>query len=141
MISTREAIGIAEIVIFVPLHLIAVYLSFRHSVYKQLAWLFLALLCALRIASGGLAIAVTRNPENITAAVWAVILGSIGLNPLLLATMGLLKTVCVIIYLRLCQLHPTVTNPQPLAETSKYHHFQAAVSCSFAFYTSHALSQ
>lgn len=93
MISAKEAIGIAEIVIFTPLNLTALYLSYRHSFYKQLAWLFLFLLCGLRIASGSLAIAIARDLGNVTEAVWAVILGSIGLNPLLLATMGLLKIV------------------------------------------------
>jgi hypothetical protein len=93
MISTKEAIGIAEIIIFAPLYPVTLYLAYRHSFYKQLAWFFLFLLCGLRIASGGLAIATTHDPQNVTEAVWAVILGSIGLSPLLLATMGLLKVV------------------------------------------------
>jgi hypothetical protein len=93
MISSKEAVGIAEIVIFAPLHPLALYLTYRHSFYKQLAWFFLFLLCGLRIASGGLAIATVNNPQSISEAVWAAILGSIGLNPLLLATMGLLKIV------------------------------------------------
>jgi hypothetical protein len=93
MTSTKEAIGITEIIIFSPLYFITIYLSYRHSFYKQLAWLFLFFLCGLRIASGGLSIALTHDPENVTEAVWAAILGSIGLSPLLLATMGLLKIV------------------------------------------------
>jgi hypothetical protein len=92
MITTREAIGIAEIIIFAPLCPITLYLSYRHSFFKQLAWLFLFLLCGLKIASGSLTISITNDPENVTEAVWAAILASIGLNPLLLATMGLLKT-------------------------------------------------
>ena len=93
MTSIKEAIGIAEIVIFAPLLCITFYLTYRHSFYKQLAWLFLFLLCVLRIASGSLAIAITKDLNNVSKAVWAAILGSIGLNPLLLATVGLLKIV------------------------------------------------
>jgi hypothetical protein len=96
MISTREAIGIAELCIYIPLLFISSYLTYRHGFFKQLAWLFLALFCTLRAASGGLAIASSSNPTNITEAVWTAILGSIGLNPLLLATMGLLKRVYAI---------------------------------------------
>jgi hypothetical protein len=95
MVSSKEAVGIAEIVIYVPLYPIALYLTYRHSFYRQLAWFFLFLLCGLRIASGALAIVTTHEPQNVTEAIWAAILGSIGLNPLLLATMGLLKIVYV----------------------------------------------
>jgi hypothetical protein len=93
MISSKEAVCIAEIVIFVPLYPLALYLTYRHSFYKQLAWFFLFLLCQLRIASGGLAIATVHNPQSIPEAVSAAILGSVGLSPLLLGTMGLLKIV------------------------------------------------
>jgi hypothetical protein len=93
MTGTREAIGIAEIAIFAPFALAAIYLCVRHSFIKQLAWVFLFLLCGLRIASGSLAIEITHHPDDITKAVWAAILGSVGLNPLVLATMGLLKIV------------------------------------------------
>jgi hypothetical protein len=93
MVSSKEAVGIAEIVIYAPLYPLALYLTFRHSFYRQLAWFFLFLLCGVRIASGALAIVAGHNPQNITVAVWAVVLGSVGLNPLLLATVGLLEVV------------------------------------------------
>lgn len=93
MISNKEAVGIFELVVYIPLFAVSAYLFSRHGFFKQLAWLFLTLFCAVRAASGGLTIASAKNPTNIYDAIWAAILGSVGLSPLLLATMGLLKRV------------------------------------------------
>jgi len=95
MISTRESVGIAELVLFIPFAFITPFIVYRHGFYKQLGWLFLAIFSALRVATGGLIIASAKNPDNVNDAVWAGILGAIGLSPLLLATMGLLSRVNV----------------------------------------------
>jgi hypothetical protein len=93
MVPTKEAIGITELVLFVTLPFITCYLSYRFGFFKHLAWLWLTFFANLRIASAALLIASALDPSNINEAIWAAILGSIGLSPLLLCTMSLLKMV------------------------------------------------
>jgi hypothetical protein len=93
MVSTKEAIGIFELVVYIPLAHVALYVAWRHGLWRQMGWVFLALFCGLRAASGGLFVASGMHPDNKDTAVWSAIIGSIGLSPLLLATMGLLMRV------------------------------------------------
>jgi hypothetical protein len=93
MVSTKEAIGIFELVVFIPLTHIALYVSWRHGWWRQMGWVFLFLFCGIRAATGGLFIASGMHPNDKGEAVWAAILGSIGLNPLLLSSMELLMRV------------------------------------------------
>lgn len=93
MVNTSETIAYAEIVAYVPLCVLTVYVSFRHGFHKQLGWVFLALFCAVRTAAAAIEILSVHNPTSGGDAEWAGILGSVGLSPLLLAAAGLLKRV------------------------------------------------
>jgi hypothetical protein len=90
MVSTREAIGIFELVVYIPFANITMYVAWKHGLWRQMGWVYLALFCGLRAASGGLMVASGMHPDDKDTLVWSEIVGSIGLNPLLLATMGLL---------------------------------------------------
>jgi hypothetical protein len=58
-----------------------------------LGWIYLAIFCLVRLAGAGFKIASTNNPTNVTDMEWSSILQSVGLSPLLMATLGLLKRV------------------------------------------------
>lgn len=92
MAPPREAVAIAELVCYVPLTFISLYVAFRHVFAKQFGWIFLNIFCALRIAGAGLEIASARNSKVLVNAKWAAIVGAIGLSPLLLAGFGMFKT-------------------------------------------------
>jgi hypothetical protein len=93
MVSTKEGIAIAEICVYVPVFILTVIVIFRHGFRRQAGWMYLAIFCVIRIAGAGFTISETQNPINKTDIEWAAILDSVGLSPLLLATIGLLKRV------------------------------------------------
>jgi hypothetical protein len=93
MVSTKEGIAIAEICVYVPVFILTVIVIFRHGFRRQAGWIYLAIFCVIRIAGAGFTISETQNPINKTDIEWAAILDSVGLSPLLLATIGLLKRV------------------------------------------------
>ena len=93
MVTEREAIDIAIIAIYIPSIVAAVFVSIRHGFVRQLGWVYLLIFCALRIAGGAVGILSVHNPKSISDAEWAAILSSVGLSPLLLASMGLLQRV------------------------------------------------
>ncbi|MCJ1403599.1 hypothetical protein MMC11_006822 [Xylographa trunciseda] len=90
---TEEIIAIVELCVYIPILPLALIVVFRHGWRKQLGWIYLAIFCLVRIAGGGFKIASVRNPDNSTDLEWSFILQSVGLSPLLMATMGLLKRI------------------------------------------------
>ena len=93
MLSFQESIAIAEIVVYIPILFLTLFVIFRHGFHRQLGWIYLGIFGAIRLASAAFKIEETQNPTNITDIEWASILTSIGLSPLLLASLGLLKRV------------------------------------------------
>lgn len=67
----------------------------RHAFQKQLGWIYLAVFCIVRIAGAGFKIESVHHPTNKTDTEWSAILQSVGLGPLLMASMGLLKRMSV----------------------------------------------
>jgi hypothetical protein len=91
MISTAESIAIAELCVYVPIFILTVFVVIRHGFQKQLGWIYLSIFCIIRLAGAGFKIESIHNPTNKTDIEWAAIFQSVGLSPLLMATMGLLK--------------------------------------------------
>jgi hypothetical protein len=95
MLSTQEYIAIAEICVYIPTFILTLIVVFRHGFKKQLGWIYLAIFCVVRLAGAGFKIESSNNPTNATDIEWAMILQSVGLSPLLMASLGLLKRVSV----------------------------------------------
>ena len=93
MLTEREDIAIAQLAIYIPSIFIAIYVSFRHGFVRQLGWVYLVIFGGLRTAGAAIEILSVKHPTSRTDATWAAILSSIGLSPLLLAALGLLKRV------------------------------------------------
>jgi len=91
MVSPSESLAIAELVVYPPILLANILVLVRHGVHRQSGWIFLTIFCILRTIGAGFGIAAAKKPFDINYIVWSAILGSIGIRPLLLATMGLLK--------------------------------------------------
>ena len=90
-LTTREAIAVAELVVYIPAFAIALFVCFRQGFTRQLGFLYLVIFSAIRTAGAVVEILSQQNPTNTSDAEWAGILSSIGLSPLLLASIGLLK--------------------------------------------------
>jgi hypothetical protein len=95
MVSTSEGIAYAEICVYIPIFILTIIVVFRHGFQKQLGWIYLAIFCIVRIAGAGFKIESAHHPTNSTDVEWAAILQSVGLSPLLMASLGLLKRMSV----------------------------------------------
>lgn len=95
MAITAEHIAIAELVIYIPVTLLAIFVVFRHGFHKQLGWIYLCIFGVIRIAGAIMEVLSNKHPDNANDKEWALILQSVGLSPLLLSTLGLLKRMCV----------------------------------------------
>jgi hypothetical protein len=93
MLSTDGKIAIAEICVYVPVFLLTLITVFRHGTGRKLGWIYLTIFCLIRLVGAGFKIASNNDPTNSTDLEWATILTFVGLNPLLMASLGLLNRV------------------------------------------------
>ena len=91
MALTQEVIAILELCLYIPIMPLALMIVFRHGWHRQLGWIYLVAFCIIRIVGAGFRMASTKNPGSSTDLEASSILQSIGLSPLLLASLGLLK--------------------------------------------------
>lgn len=88
--TARLSVAIAEFIIYCLLLPNAIFLTYRHGVYRAIGFFSLCVFCTLRIAAAGLGIASENNRRNRDNLVWSEILGSVGIGPLLLTGFYLL---------------------------------------------------
>ena len=93
MLPSDESLAIAQLAIYVPVLFASIVVVIRHGFHKQLGWIFLAILAIVRIIGSGFEIAAVKNPHNSADIEWGAILQSVGISPLLLASLGLLKRI------------------------------------------------
>ncbi len=89
--STQETIAIVELCVYAPLFLLTLLVAFRHGFGRQLGWVFLCIFTVVRIAGAAFEYESIKNPENTNYPETAAILQTVGLSPLFLASMGLIK--------------------------------------------------
>ena len=81
----KQSVAIAELVLFVPLFFLVIFVAFRRRSIKQLQWIFLPFVCLMRIISAAMELAYSRTNENlINDAERTTILDNIVLSLLLL---------------------------------------------------------
>jgi uncharacterized membrane protein (DUF485 family) len=89
-ITSREALYIVEIIYYVPALLVTLYVTKKHGYGRQLGWIYLVILGLLRLIGAGTGIAAIHDPtEGLIEC--STITFSVGLSPLLLALLGILK--------------------------------------------------
>lgn len=91
--SDQEGLAIAELCVYIPTLFLAAILVFRLGYRRQLGWVFLAVFALVRVVGAIFELLREHNPTNRTDIEWAMILRSVGLSPLIMASMGLLKRV------------------------------------------------
>lgn len=69
----------------------AIIIILRQGFAKQSGWIYLGLFACIRIGGAVYKIMEIKNPSNSNDIEWALILSSVGLSPLTLASFGLLK--------------------------------------------------
>ncbi len=88
-LDARGYISIVELILYVPCLLVGVIVCARHGFSRSSGWIFLVILCLIRIIGSVCNIVSYGSPsENLYETI--AILDSVGISPLLLATLGIL---------------------------------------------------
>ncbi|KAK0392962.1 hypothetical protein NLU13_2456 [Sarocladium strictum] len=94
--SPHSALGIAQIIFYVPVVPLALWLMRRNGgIHPRMAWWPLIPFSLIRLAGGPLVIMLHRDPTNIALATVAMIFLNIGVMPLLVAASGFLRIVII----------------------------------------------
>lgn len=88
-----SGINDAQLGIYGVLSLPVVYLIYRHAWHGALGWGYLFIFCTLRVVGPAMGISDDKTEKSSST---ATLISSIGLSPLLLATVGILHEACVL---------------------------------------------
>jgi hypothetical protein len=88
-LDARGDLSIAVIAVYTPLLLLAIQVCRRHGFKKSSGWIFLLALCLIRIVGAALDL-VTYSSPSLGLFIAVAVLDSVGVSPLLLATIGIL---------------------------------------------------
>jgi hypothetical protein len=86
----RDTIALVELIFYIPFLFLSVFVCYRHGFSRSSGWLYTIILCIVRII-GGILQFVSHNDHSIGLLETTLVLDSVGITPLLLATLGLLS--------------------------------------------------
>jgi hypothetical protein len=86
----RDTIALIELIFYSPFLLLSAFVCFRHGFSRSSGWFYTLVLCLVRII-GGICQFVSHSDQSTGLLKIILILDSVGLAPLLLATLGLLS--------------------------------------------------
>jgi hypothetical protein len=88
--DAQGGISILELIVYFPALLVATIVCFRHGFGRSSGWIFVLILCLIRIIGACCELATYSSyTKGLLEAV--IILEAVGISPLLLATLGLLS--------------------------------------------------
>jgi hypothetical protein len=90
-LTYRDGVSIAELVIYFPSLAVALFLSFRHGFGRNSGWLYLIIFCLARIIGPIMQLVLISDPSSTSLYTGSIILQTVGLSPLMLASLGLLS--------------------------------------------------
>ncbi len=93
-IDARGWVSVVELIVFIPSGIASFILCRRHGFTKSSGWIYTLILCIIRIASS-ICQLISESDESVGLLTAVVILDSIGLSPLLFATLGMLSRLYV----------------------------------------------
>lgn len=86
----RDSIAAIELIYYIPFTFLSIFVCYRHGFNRSSGWIYTLILCIVRIV-GGICQFVSHNNQSASLVQTILILDSVGLSPLLLATLGLLS--------------------------------------------------
>jgi hypothetical protein len=89
-LGSQGYVSIAELIVYIPLGILAACVCVRHGFSKSSGWVYTAILCVLRII-GAVCQLLTYSDHSTGLLQTTVIIDSVGISPLLLATLGMLS--------------------------------------------------
>ncbi len=94
-IDSRGYVSIAELIVYIPATIASAIVCSRHGFSRSSGWVFTLVLCIVRIV-GSVCQLITYSNQSTGLITATVIIDSIGLSPLLLATLGMLSRLSVL---------------------------------------------
>ena len=91
-LSNRAILDVVEIVYYAPVLLLSLWIVKKHGMGRQAGWLYLAILAVIRIVGSATGIAADSDPSTGLIEASLICYG-IGLSPLCLAWLGIIKRV------------------------------------------------
>ena len=93
-ITHRGYVSIAELIVYVPALILAFILCARHGFNRASGWIYTIILCLVRVV-GSVCQLLTYSNHSDGLLQATLIIDSIGISPLLLATLGMLSRLLV----------------------------------------------
>jgi hypothetical protein len=90
MVHAQDVVAAIELAVYVPASILAVVICIRHGFNRSSGWIYTLILCTVRIA-GAVCQFLSQSNHSTDLIEAKIIIDSIGLSPLLLATLGLLS--------------------------------------------------
>jgi hypothetical protein len=87
---SRDIVAIIELLFYLPTVILAIITCFRHGFHRSSGWIYTLILCQVRIA-GAICQFLSHSNHSSGLIQATIIIDSIGLSPLLLATLGMLS--------------------------------------------------
>ena len=87
-------VSIAELIVYIPALIATAMVTSRHGAHRASGWIYIIILCAVRIA-GAVCQLLTYHDKSEGLLKATLIMDSIGISPLLLATLGVLSRLYV----------------------------------------------
>jgi len=88
-LSTRDVVSVVELAVFIPALIVSIVICVRHGLKRTSGWIYTLILCLIRIIGSCCELYAQKHPSTGIIRT-TLIIDSIGLSPLLLATLGLL---------------------------------------------------
>lgn len=89
-LHSQDYVSIVELVIYIPALIAAIVVTARHGFHRASGWIYTIVLCTVRIA-GAICQLLTHTDHSDGLLTATLIIDSIGISPLLLATLGILS--------------------------------------------------
>ncbi|KAH7140272.1 hypothetical protein B0J13DRAFT_504384 [Dactylonectria estremocensis] len=89
-IDSRGIVSIVELIVYIPALIAAIIVCSRHGFARSSGWIYTVVLCVVRIL-GGICQLLTYSDHSSGLLQATIIIDSIGISPLLLATLGMLS--------------------------------------------------
>jgi hypothetical protein len=88
--DARGWVSVVELIVFIPSLITSIIICSRHGFTRSSGWIYTLILCLVRIV-GAICQLLTYNDQSSSLLKTTIIVDSIGLSPLLLATLGMLS--------------------------------------------------
>lgn len=92
MLDAHTSLGIAQVVFYVPIVPLAIYLIVRNWAYRpRMAWWPMVPLSLMRLVGGAITIVLEERQKDIGLYVAAIVLLNVGAIPLVVANLGQIR--------------------------------------------------